>query len=267
MSGLTNKCIALLGTKKIDEQMNIIKQLGGTAIHRPAQGTVFFDSSMIGDDVKKIIQGDFRWIIFTTGVGIEKLFDAAKEMDCEDRLLEALRECKIAIRGYKSANALKKRGLVPIVRDDDGSISGLIRSFKPKDLASETVAVQLYGEPAVELIGWLNDQKADYHKIVPYEHIPPQEETLEQLIHEILAKKVDAVGFTSVQQVRFVFDYAEKNNLAASLVEAFENDVIALPVGKVTGKALNSKGINRMVIPQDERIGSALMTLNKYFKN
>ncbi|RHW38361.1 uroporphyrinogen-III synthase [Lysinibacillus yapensis] len=266
MSGLQNKCIALLGTRKIDEQTNIIKQLGGSALHRPSQGTVFFDSSVIGEDVQYIIEGNFQWIIFTTGIGIEKLFEAAIEMDREAELLEALRNMNIAIRGYKSANSLKKRGLVPIVRDDDGSIAGLIRSFDAFDLKDKTVAVQLYGEPAVELIDWLNDQGANYRKIIPYEHIPPKEETLAQLMNEILSSEVDAVGFTSVQQVRYVFEYAEKIDVKPALIEAFENHVVALPVGKVTGKALHDRGVNRMVIPQDERIGSALMTLNKYYK-
>lgn len=145
MGGLDDKCIALLGTRKVDEQMNIIKQLGGSAVHRPAQGTVFFDSSFIGSEIKEIINGKFQWIIFTTGIGIDKLFEVAKEMDYEENLQQALSTMKIAVRGYKGANSLKKRGLFPIVRDDDGSIAGLIRAFASHNLKNQSVAVQLYG--------------------------------------------------------------------------------------------------------------------------
>ncbi|MDI7742075.1 uroporphyrinogen-III synthase [Lysinibacillus fusiformis] len=266
MGGLDHKCIALLGTRKIDEQINIIQQLGGTAVHRPAQGTVFFDSSFIGTEVKEIINGRFEWIIFTTGVGIEKLFEVAKEMEYEEDLQKALQKMKIAVRGYKSVNALKKRDLVPLVRDDDGSISGLIREMKPYNLKDKTVAVQLYGDPGVELINWLKGQEANYQEIIPYQHIAPEKETLERLMHEILTNEVDAVGFTSVQQVRFLFKYALEKNQKFELLHAFENHVMALPVGKVTGKALQDRGVKRMIVPQDERIGSALMTLNKYYK-
>ncbi|MCM3390061.1 uroporphyrinogen-III synthase [Ureibacillus chungkukjangi] len=266
MSGLNHKCIALLGTRKIDEQINIIRQLGGSAVHRPAQGTVFFDSSFIGSEVKEIINGHFEWAIFTTGIGFEKLFEVAAEMGLEAALQAALEKMNIAIRGYKSANALKKRGLVPIVRDDDGSISGLLREMHDHDLKDKTVAVQLYGDPAVELINWLKGQQADFKEIIPYEHIPPQKEVLDQIMNEILTSKVDAVGFTSIQQVRFLFNYAVENNQDGELLHAFENHVLALPVGKVTGKALQERGVTRMIIPEDERIGSALMTLNKYYK-
>ncbi|MFC7684879.1 uroporphyrinogen-III synthase [Ureibacillus sp. GCM10028918] len=266
MGGLDYKCIALLGTRKIDEQINIIKQLGGTAVHRPAQGTLFFDSSFIGNEVKEIINGKFEWILFTTGIGIEKLFEVAKEMDHEEGLREALQKMNIAIRGYKSANTLKKRGLVPMVRDDDGSISGLIRQMQSYDLKDKTVAVQLYGDPAVELINWLKEQQANYQEIIPYQHIPPKKDILEQLMDEILTNQVDAVSFTSIQQVRFLFNHAIEKNQKSELLQAFEHQVLALPVGKVTGKALHDRGVERMIVPQDERIGSALMTLNKYYK-
>ncbi|HWK21629.1 MAG TPA: uroporphyrinogen-III synthase [Ureibacillus sp.] len=266
MGGLDHKCIALLGTRKIDEQTNIIKQLGGTAVHRPAQGTVFFDSSFIGTEVKEIVNGKFEWIIFTTAVGIEKLFEVAQEMDYEEELQTSLQKMNLAIRGYKSANALKERGLVPTVRDDDGSISGLIREMQQHDLKDKTVAVQLYGDPAVELINWLKQQQANYQEIIPYQHIPPKKEVLETLLNEILTNQVDAVSFTSVQQVRFLFKYVIERNQKFELLQAFEKNVIALPVGKVTAKALQERGIKRLVVPEDERIGSALMTLNKYYK-
>nr|WP_106780738.1 uroporphyrinogen-III synthase [Lysinibacillus timonensis] len=266
MGGLDHKCIALLGTRKIDEQVNITEQLGGTAVHRPSQGTVFFDSSMIGSKIQEIVNGHFDWMIFTTGIGIEKLIEVAIEMDYEKELLYSLNKTKIAIRGYKSANVLKKYGLTPMIRDDDGSISGLIRAFGEYNLKGQKVAVQLYGEPAVELLNWLKLQQADYQEIVPYQHIPPTQETLDQLLHEIVKSLVHAVSFTSVQQVHYVFEYAKKHDLETELLNAFEHHVIALPIGKVTGKALQERGVKRMLIPQDERIGSALMTLNKYFK-
>lgn len=267
MGGLDHKRVALLGTRKIEEQVNIIKQLGGSAVHRPAQGTVFFDSQFIGKEIKDIIQSKFQWIIFTTGIGIDKLFEVANEMNEEENLQQALANMKIAVRGYKGANSLKKRGLVPIVRDDDGSIAGLIRSFSCHHINNESVAVQLYGSPSIELMNWLKEQQVNYREIIPYQHIPPQEEILEQLLNEILTNQLDAVSFTSVQQVHYVFKYAQQRNLHFELLNAFEDQVLALPIGKVTGNALKEQGVKRMLIPQDERIGSALMTLSKYYKD
>ncbi|MCP1145061.1 uroporphyrinogen-III synthase [Lysinibacillus endophyticus] len=266
MAGLENKRIALLGTRKIEEQSAIIVQLGGSAVHRPAQGTIFFDAAVIEPEIDKIINGKFQWAIFTTGIGFEKLFEIAKDAGKEDSLLAALQNLKIAIRGYKTANALKKRGLNPIVRDDDGSIVGLIRQLEAQQLSNQSIAVQLYGEPHSELIDWLIERNNTVQEILPYEHIPPQTEVLEKLLNEILSNELDAVSFTSTPQVKYLFKYAVAQHKNKELLEAFETNVIALSVGKVTGKVLKEYGVNRVIMPQDERMGSALMTLNKYYK-
>lgn len=103
-------------------------------------------------------------------------------------------------------------------------------------------------------------------EILPYEHIPPQTEVLEKLLNEILSNELDAVSFTSTPQVKYLFKYAVAQHKNKELLEAFETNVIALSVGKVTGKVLKEYGVNRVIMPQDERMGSALMTLNKYYK-
>ncbi|TSI08697.1 uroporphyrinogen-III synthase [Lysinibacillus sp. BW-2-10] len=266
MAGLEKKKIALLGTRKIEEQTAIIEQLGGSAVHRPAQGTIFFDAEQIEPEIHKIINGQFQWAIFTTGIGFEKLFEIAKDSELDDALLSALQQVKIAIRGYKTANALKKRGLTPLVRDDDGSIEGLIRQLEEQHLSNLNIAVQLYGDPHSELVDWLIDRSNTVQEILPYQHIPPQKEVLEQLLQEVLTKKVDAVSFTSTPQVKYFFQYAEQHEQKEALLAAFEQDVVALSVGKVTGKVLTEAGVKRVIMPQDERMGSALMTLNKYYK-
>ncbi|MDM5334299.1 uroporphyrinogen-III synthase [Ureibacillus composti] len=266
MGGLTNRRVALLGTRKIEEQTTIIQHLGGTTVHRPAQGTIYFDAQFIGDEIKKIIDGQFQWIIFTTSIGVEKLFQIAEEMWIERELLLALKKMNIVARGYKTINALKKRELKAIVRDDDGSIEGLIRSLKPYHLKNQHIAVQLYGEPSPLLIDWLSEQQTTIQEILPYQHIPPKPETLTQLLEEVLTKKVDAISFTSTSQVRYLFNFAEEVNQKDVLLNALETKTLALAVGKVTGKALQDVGVNRMLIPHDERIGSALMTLSQYYK-
>ncbi|MFJ8235842.1 uroporphyrinogen-III synthase [Ureibacillus sp. NPDC094379] len=266
MGGLSNRCVALLGTRKIEEQTTIIQHLGGTAVHRPTQGKIHFDGQIIGAQIKKIIDGQFQWIIFTTSLAIEKLFQIAEELKIEQELLLALKKMNIVARGYKTMIALKKRELNAIVRDINGSIVQLIRSLKPFNLKSQHIAVQLYGEPSPLLIEWLSEQQTTIQEILPYQHIPPNPDTLTQLLEEVISQKVDAISFTSTSQVRYLFDFAEEVKQDDVLFEALETQTITLAVGKVTGKALQDKGVKRMLIPHDDRIGSALMTLSQYYK-
>lgn len=52
-----------------------------------------------------------------------------------------------------------------------------------------SVALQLHGDPAPLLIDFLKEQGAEYREILPYQHIPPKPEVMEQLVSEILEGK------------------------------------------------------------------------------
>lgn len=262
---LEGKRIALLGARKAEEQSTIVKNLGGTPILRPSQGTVFLNDDNVKTEVMNIIEGYFDWIILTTGVGTETLIKMARDLGKEREFLIALKKLNIAARGYKTVNTLKKYNLVPIARDDDGSTVGLIRDLQRFDLKDLHIALQLHGDPAPHLVYWLEQQQAHFHEILPYQHIPPETTILEKLLIEILEQKVDAVSFTSTPQVRNLFAFAEEKKKKEELLQSFETTVVALSVGKVTGQALKEQGILRIVIPEYERMGSALMKLAQYF--
>lgn len=265
MPKLSGKTVALLAARKIEEQSKIVKNLGGTPLSRPAQGTVFLKDENVKEQVLNIIEGGFDWLILTTGIGLETLIKIADEMGKKDTFLSALKDVKIAARGYKTVNTLKKYQLKPIARDDDGSTVGLIRDLEHFDLTNLRVALQLHGDPAPKLVEWLQQQHTYFAEILPYQHIPPETAILEQLLDEILHQKVDAVSFTSTPQVRNLFSFTEEKRKKDQLLEMFDTKVVALSVGKVTGQALKEQGVNRMVIPEHERMGSALMKLAQYY--
>lgn len=266
MKKLEGKRIAIVASRKVEEQSAIVKNLGGEPVLRPAQGTVFLsDTADIEAEITKVMEGYFDWVILTTGVGLETLVKISREMGAEEAFLATLRNVKIAARGYKTVNMLKKLDLTAEVRDTDGSTAGLVQALAAHDLKNARVALQLHGDPAPLLVEWLQKQEAAFHEILPYKHIPPETEVLEQLLQDILEGQVDAVSFTSTPQARFLFAYAKEQGVKDSLVAAFETNVIALSVGKVTAQALREEGVARIVIPENERMGSALMTLAKYY--
>lgn len=266
MKRLSGKTIALAGQRKSEELSKLVENLGGVALIRPAQGTVFLDDSNVEKEIQALIAGNFDWLIFTTGIGTDKLYQTAVNMGLGDTFIEALNKAKIAARGYKTVNVLKKLGITPDVRDDDGSTAGLVRELKAHSLAGARVALQLHGDPAPVLIDWLKEQGAEYREILPYQHIPPKPEVMEQLVHEILEGKVDAVNFTSTPQARFLLAYAKEKGLEDEVLKAFSTNVMAVSVGKVTAQALREVGITRMVVPEEERMGSAIIALVNYYK-
>jgi len=124
-------------------------------------------------------------VILTTGMGLDALFEKADNMGVADRFLEVLSGSLIAARGYKTVNALKKRGLTPEIRDDDGSTIGLIRGLQSFDLKGKEVVLQLHGDPAPRTISWLEEAGAKTRQVLPYRHTPPEPSQLERLLLEI----------------------------------------------------------------------------------
>lgn len=264
---LAGRTIALTGPRKAGDMVKIVEKMGGTALIRPAQGTVFLDDSKVRGDLADWIAAPPAWTILTTGMGLDALFGIAADMDVEQDYLETLQKSSIAARGYKTVNALRKRGLAPLVRDDDGSTSGLIRSLEEYELQGADVVLQLHGDPAPRLEAWLVQQGAKVRKVLPYQHIPPEPEQLEQLLNDILLQRIDAAAFTSAPQIRNLAEYARSHGHLEEMVHAFQGPVVAAAVGKITAQALMEEGITRVVYPpEDERMGSMLVELARYFQ-
>lgn len=262
---LEGKRIALTGPRRSQELGKLVENLGGVPLYRPAQGTVILDDLDLRNGIISWVNSPPDWSIFTTGVGLEALFDMAEDMGVAAALWDTLRENHIAARGYKTANALKKRQLTIQVRDDDGSTEGLIRELAAYDLKNKSVMLQLYGDPNPRLVSWLEEQGASCKQILPYRHIAPPQESLELLLCDIIEGRVDAATFTSGPQVRFLMEYARKQEKYNELLQALEGPVIAVAVGKVTAQGLVEAGVPRVVAPKEERMGSMMIELARYF--
>jgi uroporphyrinogen-III synthase len=263
---LTGKRIMLAASRKTEEMCVLIEKQGGTAIVRPLQGVVFLAEQEVRMGIKQIVEQGPDWFILTTGIGTEALLKVAEEIGVQGAFVEVLGQAKLAVRGYKTKNVLGKIGLKPEVVDDDGTTQGVIRALEPYNLTGQRVWVQLHGDPAPKLIAFLQDKGAIVEEILPYQHVAPQAAIVEQACREILHGEVDAVGFTSTPQVRFLMEYAHQHGVYEELIAAFEQRVVAVAVGKVTAEALYDEGISRVVAPELERMGAMVIKLAQYYQ-
>lgn len=265
--GLTGKRVAICASRKTEEMSMLIKKQGGVPLVRSLQGTVFLAENEVEPDLKKCISEGTDWAIFTTGIGTETLLDIAEKLDMKQQFIKIIHQAKIASRGYKTFSSLKKLGITPIAADEDGTTRSLIKSLESFDFTGKRVMVQLHGEQAPTLIKFLEEKGADVLMILPYQHIPPAKETVEELCKEILEEKLDAVCFTTAVQVRSLFDYARDNNYVESLLNSFKKDTLAVAVGKVTAEALREEGVQQLLVPEHERMGAMIMELSRYYRN
>lgn len=265
--GLSGKKIVIAGSRKIEEMSIIIEKQGGVPIHRPLQGTVFLAEQELEPELKKFIKKGADWTVFTTGIGLSTIVEVSEKIGVTKEFLSILHQSKVAARGYKTLAVLKRLGVTPIAVDDDGTNRGLVRALKDFDFQNKRVMVQLHGEKAPALISFLEAMGADVLQLLPYQHIPPQIDTVEMLIEEILSDKVDAICFTTGIQVRSLFEYARKTNHRAEIISSFKEKVLAVAVGKVTAEALSEEGIDRFLVPENERMGAMIIELSHYYQN
>lgn len=265
MTGLEGKRVVLTGSRKLDELSAIVRNQGGTPVLRPMQGKVVIDDADVDRAVNEFLDAAYDWVIFTTGIGLEILHQASIRIRAEEAFLKKLRDSWIAARGYKTIKYLKILGLEPSIRDDDGTTAGLIRAFPHQAVNGCRVALQLYGETAPRLTKWLAEEGAHVESILPYTYSEPNSAEMDQLVQEILDASVDAVTFTSTPQVRHLFEFARKRQIYNQLLQSFTAPVVAVAVGKVTAEALKEEGVQRVVAPDLERMGSMIVELAKFY--
>ncbi|MDR0136666.1 uroporphyrinogen-III synthase [Metabacillus idriensis] len=265
-NGLEGKRIVIAGSRKTDEISTLIEKQGGIPLVRSLQGTVFLAEEQVEPDLRKFIQEGADWVIFTTGIGTETLLNLARKLGEEEAYLKKIQQAQIASRGYKTFAALKKLGLAPAAKDDDGTTRGLVRALENEDLNGKKVMVQLHGETAPALISFLEEKGASVLQVLPYQHIAPDEKAVSMLCDEMQSHQVDAVCFTAAIQVREFFTYVKKNECLQEILHAFNTDVLPVAVGKITAEALTEEGVHNPLAPDLERMGAMIIELAKYYE-
>ena len=264
---LEGKRIVIAGSRKTEEMGALIEKQGGIPVVRPLQGTVFLADKQVEPQLRAFVEEGADWAIFTTGIGTETLLELAEKIGLQDQFLHVVQKAQVASRGYKTVAALKKMGVKPVAVDEDGTTRGLVRALQGHDFAGKRVMVQLHGEKAPSLLSFLQDSGASVRELLPYQHIEPEREAVDTLCRELLAGQVDAVCFTTANQVRSLFDFARREGFASDVLHAFQEQALAAAVGKVTAEALEEEGVERLVVPENERMGAMIIELVRYYEN
>ncbi|WP_100372890.1 uroporphyrinogen-III synthase [Bacillus sp. FJAT-45037] len=261
---LTGKKIVLAASRKVEEMSTLIEKQGGEVLVRSMQGTIYVAEESSINELKSVIEQGVDWFVLTTGIGTNKLLELARGAGLEEELIQLLKETKIAARGYKTKNALKELGITPTISDDDGTTNGLIRALSEMDFKYKRVALQLHGVSSPNLTEFFHQKEATLSEILPYRHIAPKEEDVKLLYKEVMNHEIDAVCFTTILQVRALYEYAKQRNKNQQLTACFNEQVIAVAVGKVTLEGLTDQQVTRFVVPQRERMGAMVVELAKY---
>ncbi len=262
--GLMNKTIAVTGGRKGEEMRALIEKQGGKALIRPAQGTVFTNEEHVVHSLREIIENPPDMLIYTTGMGEKRMTELAELAGLEKEYDHLLRSIPIAVRGTKTLQHFKQKGITPQTVADRGTMNQLENALT---IENQSVVLQMHGENVPGFIESLEAANNVVTTIYPYEHTPPEQAVLQQLIEEIENGQLDAVAFTSAIQVRYFFEYVDRVKKRERILSSLTETILLVAVGEVTEEHLKDQGIEYVLTPTTPRMGAMVMEMAKYYRN
>ncbi|MBI3635100.1 MAG: uroporphyrinogen-III synthase [Candidatus Rokubacteria bacterium] len=258
MSSLQGKTIALTEARRAMELATLVTKLGGTAYSVPAVREVpRKDRKPALEVLDRLVRGEIAVTIFMTGVGTRALVALAAETGRRETVLAALARTLIVARGPKPVAALREAGLQPAVVPAEPTSDGVLEAVRVHDLRGRAVAVQLSGDESRGLLDGLRALGADVLEIPLYEWALPEDvASLERLVHDLIAGRIDVVAFTSSPQVRHLFLIADRLGVAAALATALRERVVTAVIGPVCRASLAERGITPAVEAEKGTMGA-----------
>lgn len=246
--------------ERASEAVHIIEEHGGTAILAPTLELQISNSQELVDMCKMAEELD--WLIFTSPTAIISLFKHCKNL--KDRLSS---DCRVAVIGPRTEKFLAEHGLEANLVPDDYTAEGLLDSFKGLDLHNKNIGIPKTMAARETLPEGLIKMGANVIVAEAYRSgLPENKDNVNTLINGIIARKVDAVTFTSTLTVQNLFKMAEGKR-KEELINALRNgDVVTVAIGPVTAKPLIEEKIP-VLIPGEYTVKAMLELLMGKFNS
>lgn len=263
MKGLEGKRIGVAATRQAEAISILIQKNGGMPFVFSIQGEQQVNEQMSAQNVRDLIDQSFDRVLLTTGIGIETLEKAALQLNLHSEFIHKVKNTSLAVRGRKTHSWTKKHSLPVEFVSEDGTMDNLLLSMDNKEEKyGKRIFLQAYNQDDEILQLELQKQGYDVYLSKPYHFIEPSLSTIRNLKQEILNQTLDAVIFTSKTQVQNLFVDSTSTD---AVVNAFNKEVLAVAVGKVTANELEKQGITYVFQPSIQKMGVMIVELREYF--
>jgi uroporphyrinogen-III synthase len=255
---LAGYTVAVTAARRKEELGALLDRRGARVVYAPAIRIVpLSDDAELVVATREVLAKPIDLVVATTGVGFRGWLEAAEAWDLP--LVEHLKPARVLARGPKARGAIRGGGLVDAWSPESESSAEVLShllSGAEGPLEGRRIAVQLHGDPLPDLVAGLRAAGADVLTVPVYRWVPPEDiAPVQRLIAAIAARSVDAVTFTSAPAAASLLAVAGDLGLAADVVSALNDRVLAIAVGPVTAAPLESAGV-RNHQPERARLGA-----------
>lgn len=264
---LNNATVALLEARMSSELADMIRRFGGEPYSVPAVREVPVDSKKeVSRFIDHLTRAKIQVAVFFTGVGVSALFREAEQLGRLSELLTTLHGITVVCRGPKPSAVLKRYDVpVALSAKEPYTTEELLQALAILELRGKGVGVVHYGERSETLTQALRKRGALLNELCLYEWLLPEDlNPLQNLVRDIIARRVDALVFTSQIQVRHLFLVAEEMHLADELRQALKTETIVASVGPTCTGALECHGVVPHVVPEHPKMGHLVKALVAY---
>ena len=218
-----------------------------------------------------------------TGPGVYSLMSAAKKLQMESNVIEALRQTIVVARSLKPKIALANYGIKTDIVPDENTADGIAKMLKSSGIQAKKIGVLWHGSYFPILRNEMSaagakifecstytysfDLKASGTKILEemgFNYVYPDEDKVIKLIEAINKGDIHAITFTSPPSARDLFKIAETHKMKEPLLFSLNNNVIVVAIGPSTKKALEEYTIQVDVMPQIYKMGPMVKELVNY---
>jgi uroporphyrinogen-III synthase len=248
---LQGRRIAIPEHRELDRLARMLEEEGARAVRCPMMA-IFdaADPAPIEAWLRALCAGRFHDVIFFTGEGVRRLFEAAQRLGLGGEMTRALEGARKITRGPKPARALHELGIRTDVPSPAPTTAGVMEALASEPLGGRRVGLQLYGEdPNRTLVAFLVAKGAEVHTVAPYRYAPAtHDEKVADLIEEVAGGLLDAIAFTTAVQVDRLFQVARRRDREGALRAGLGRIHVAA-VGPVVIEAMQRHGVRVDAVP------------------
>ena len=252
---LHGRRIAVPESRELDVFATLLERRGATVLRCPLIDIRDApDPAPVLAWLRMFCAGGCDELILYTGEGLRRLLGVLDRHapELRQRFVGQLGVVRTIARGPKPGRVLRELGLKPALIAEPATTAGMIALLQSLPLQGRRVGVQLYGvEPNAPLMDFLAGAGARALPVAPYVYADAAADAeVLTLIAQMHEGRIDALAFTSMQQVERLFRVAEAAQQGEQLRHTLARTMVAA-IGPVVADALSARGVTAQVIPAD----------------
>jgi uroporphyrinogen III methyltransferase/synthase len=237
--------------------VKLLSEYGATCLEAPTIDILPPDDGYAALDEALKSLDRYHWVIFTSPNGVQAFFD---RLFGSGRDVRALGECKLAVIGAATAQALREHGLIADVVPEDFRAEGLVASLSPQVHPGHLLLLPRAQEAREILPQEMAQRGAIVHVVPSYQTVPPAKlpPTTETALQN---GDIDVLTFASSSTVT---NFARL--LGRDRFQQLAAKSVIAAIGPVTAKTLAKFGLRAHIQPQCYTIPALAAAIVEYFQ-